>query len=172
MDIHIRYCWPHGINYLPGLLHSIELWQPPQIQILPFRWVGPTLQTRALSHRALPSRSATFLFTLHSPLSLFVLLTQIVSGDPHLFFIAGVYTALFLTVLCRTTQWGRHLLGRDSQGFNQIFISTSVILLKEWYNDFDYSTDRWRYLWLLCHPPMPHVAWEGWTSILSRDVAR
>ena len=37
MDIHIRYCWPHGINYLPGLLHSIELWQPPQIQILPFR---------------------------------------------------------------------------------------------------------------------------------------
>ena len=62
-------------------------------------------------------------------------------GDPHLFFIAGVYTSLFLTVLCCSTQWGRHLLGRDNQGFNQIFISTIIsfhikILHKEWYIDF------------------------------------
>ena len=90
---------------------------------------GPLPSCVTLTIRYLP-------FTLHSPLSLFVLLTQIVLGDPHLFFIAGVYTALFLTVLCRSTQWGRHLLGRDSQGFNQIFISTSVILLKEWYIDY------------------------------------
>ena len=45
-------------------------------------------------HDPLPS------FTLHSPLSLGVLLPQIVSGDPHLFFIAGVYTCFVSHRLC------------------------------------------------------------------------